>query len=232
MSGCLGAAVAALVDGELDHAGRERVHRHLAHCLACRDEVEAQRRTKARLRTASAPDPSDALLARLSGLGAPLQVDAASAPDVAPEPVPPAPAGELSPPWRPAADGARTGQGPRVSAPSVRRRQPRGAGAASRLSPRATGRVRRASAGSAVALLGVSAALALGAPPQRATPTPVEPGGAALASDAAARIRVPSPAYLRTASTPPFVPALRIALLPAASTDPVLPVTGAPELGP
>ena len=67
---CLGDVVAALVDGELDHAARERAQRHLAHCTPCRTEVEVQRRLKARLTGASAgePGPSEALTARLLGL--------------------------------------------------------------------------------------------------------------------------------------------------------------------
>lgn len=49
MKDCLGDLVAALVDGELDHAARERAQGHLAHCDACRAEVDGQRRLKARL---------------------------------------------------------------------------------------------------------------------------------------------------------------------------------------
>jgi anti-sigma factor RsiW len=71
MSGCLGEVAAALVDGELDHAARERAHRHLTHCRSCRDEVEAQRRLKAALSgLAPAPAP-DALTARLMALQVP-----------------------------------------------------------------------------------------------------------------------------------------------------------------
>jgi len=66
---CLGDVVAALVDGELDHAARERAQRHLAHCDACRAEVDVQRRLKVRLSGASCDQaPSDALTARLLGL--------------------------------------------------------------------------------------------------------------------------------------------------------------------
>ncbi|MCY7364907.1 MAG: zf-HC2 domain-containing protein, partial [Frankiaceae bacterium] len=49
MSSCLGEQVAALVDGELDHAARERAQRHLAHCVTCRAEADAHRRLKVRL---------------------------------------------------------------------------------------------------------------------------------------------------------------------------------------
>jgi len=73
VSGCLGEQVAALVDGELDHAARERAQRHLAHCTPCRAEADAHRRLKARLHDLSAaePDLPDALTARLLALPAP-----------------------------------------------------------------------------------------------------------------------------------------------------------------
>ena len=61
-----GSALAALVDGELDHATRERAQAHLLHCDGCRTEVDAQRRLKAVLRGLTAPEPSTALLARLA----------------------------------------------------------------------------------------------------------------------------------------------------------------------
>lgn len=68
----LGADLAALVDGELDHASRERVLRHLTSCEACRAEVEAQRRFKARLLGLgeSAPPPASDLAARLRAVAA------------------------------------------------------------------------------------------------------------------------------------------------------------------
>lgn len=70
---CLGEAVAALVDGELDHGSRERAQRHLAHCPACRAEVEAQRRLKAQLLGVAlgTPTPDSALTARLLALPVP-----------------------------------------------------------------------------------------------------------------------------------------------------------------
>ena len=46
---CLGDVAAALIDGELSHAERERAHRHLTHCADCRAEVDAERRLKLRL---------------------------------------------------------------------------------------------------------------------------------------------------------------------------------------
>ncbi len=71
MSGCLGERAAALVDGELDHVSRERAQRHLAHCPACRTEVEAQRRLKAALSGLQAAAAPDALTARLLALQVP-----------------------------------------------------------------------------------------------------------------------------------------------------------------
>jgi len=64
VSGCLGDVAAALVDGELDHAARERAHRHLAHCGPCRAEVDAQRRLKARLSGIEHREPPAALTDR------------------------------------------------------------------------------------------------------------------------------------------------------------------------
>ena len=70
---CLGEVVAALVDGELDHAARERAQRHLAHCASCRAEVDAHRSLKARLSrlTVATPDPQTAFTDRLLALKAP-----------------------------------------------------------------------------------------------------------------------------------------------------------------
>jgi anti-sigma factor RsiW len=68
----LGELAAALVDGELDHASRERAQRHLAHCDTCRAEVEAQRRLKAVLGgLAGTPRPAPDLTARLLALPVP-----------------------------------------------------------------------------------------------------------------------------------------------------------------
>lgn len=71
MSGCLGEVAAALVDGELDHAARERAHRHLAGCASCRTEVEAQRRLKTTLSGLAPAAAPDALAGRLLGLQVP-----------------------------------------------------------------------------------------------------------------------------------------------------------------
>ncbi len=70
MSGHLGDRLTALVDGELDHAERDRVLSHLARCDECRAQAEAHRRLKAALGglRAAPPLPSEALLARLTSL--------------------------------------------------------------------------------------------------------------------------------------------------------------------
>jgi anti-sigma factor RsiW len=64
MSGHLGAAVNAFVDGELDDVRRDEVLTHLAWCGACRVEVDALRRFKDTLRAAAPAVPMD-LSARL-----------------------------------------------------------------------------------------------------------------------------------------------------------------------
>lgn len=63
--------VAAFIDGELDHAERDRVMVHLATCTACRAEVAAHRALKSRLAGLAAPQPSAALLAELHRLSEP-----------------------------------------------------------------------------------------------------------------------------------------------------------------
>ncbi|MFN2524403.1 MAG: anti-sigma factor [Mycobacteriales bacterium] len=70
---CPGDLLSGLVDGELDHAARERVLSHLLACPPCSTEVQALRALKTRLSWAGAetPVPSDALTARLLGLVVP-----------------------------------------------------------------------------------------------------------------------------------------------------------------
>lgn len=66
----LGDVAAALVDGELGHAARERALRHLTACGRCRAEVDAQRALKASLHGSAvvAPVAHDALRVRLLAL--------------------------------------------------------------------------------------------------------------------------------------------------------------------
>jgi anti-sigma factor RsiW len=73
MSGCPGDLLSGLVDGELDHATRERVLSHLMTCGACQAEVDGLRALKSRLAWAGAetPVPSEQLLARLQRMQVP-----------------------------------------------------------------------------------------------------------------------------------------------------------------
>ncbi|MCW2605949.1 MAG: hypothetical protein JWO60_642, partial [Frankiales bacterium] len=70
MSGHLGERLTALVDGELDHAARDRALSHLAHCDECRAQADAHRRLKAALSglRAAPPVPPAELVARLTAL--------------------------------------------------------------------------------------------------------------------------------------------------------------------
>ncbi len=63
--------VAAFLDGELDHAERDRVMVHLATCAACRADVAAHRALKSRLAGMAEPEPSAALLAALHRMSEP-----------------------------------------------------------------------------------------------------------------------------------------------------------------
>ena len=66
---CLGDRLTALVDGELDHAGRDRALSHLAGCDGCRAEAEALRRLKRRLTSLRDHSAGDGLLGLLYGMG-------------------------------------------------------------------------------------------------------------------------------------------------------------------
>lgn len=175
MSSCLGDVVAALVDGELDHASREKAQRHLAHCATCRAEVDAQRRVKSRLGLVGEPGPSDGLTARLLGL--------APGPDLVPAEVVRAAAPRLQErAVRPVT--ARTAPGPRIetsrpaSRPTVR-------SAAPVADARRAGRrlQRRAGVGSALVVIGLGAVLALGGPSSQGPSTPVDPGSDAFVAE-------------------------------------------------
>ena len=61
----LGDRLAAFIDGELDHDGRERVQAHLATCSACLNRAEDERRIKSRIAAALPPDPSALFMAKL-----------------------------------------------------------------------------------------------------------------------------------------------------------------------
>jgi anti-sigma factor RsiW len=151
---CLGDVAAALIDGELSHAGRERAHRHLAHCAGCRAEVDAERRLKLRLHgLAEVPVVGEPLAARL------LAVASGD---------PTAPGGALtasSPATRSTRSRRRTSSGP----PGGRPRN--------RSHPR-----RRTLGGAAFVALGLTAAFALGGPSEPPS-TVVDPGTDAFVTE-------------------------------------------------
>ncbi|WP_084722756.1 anti-sigma factor family protein [Streptomonospora alba] len=66
-----GERLSALVDGELGHAERDRILRHLAACENCRFEAEMLRGLKRRLHGLDAPEPSTDFLGRLTSLSGP-----------------------------------------------------------------------------------------------------------------------------------------------------------------
>jgi hypothetical protein len=67
----LGHRISALADGELGHEARDRALAHVAHCAACRDQLEAERAIKYLLSSAAAPAPSDRVLSSLKELARP-----------------------------------------------------------------------------------------------------------------------------------------------------------------
>lgn len=84
MSAHLGRALSAFVDGELEHARREEVQVHLAHCAQCREELVTLRLLKGVLRSdlpVHAPDDLAArVLAATTAPGQPAFVARAHAP--------------------------------------------------------------------------------------------------------------------------------------------------------
>jgi Putative zinc-finger len=67
----LGDRVAALVDGQLPPEAIDRATMHLASCRPCRDLVELERLTKARLVTLVGPAPAPDFIGRLLAMGGP-----------------------------------------------------------------------------------------------------------------------------------------------------------------
>ena len=164
---CLGVVAAALVDGELDHAGRERAQRHLAHCPTCRAEVEAQRLLKVQLSGAPGwPAPSDALTSRLLGLSTPGGLSDPSGLSHGPvrrvpgRAVPVRRAAGRPEAQRPVTERSPAAATPRSWSSGVRQRR----------------FVRRTTVGSALLGLGLGAALVLGGPQAQAPSTPLDPG--------------------------------------------------------
>lgn len=96
--GHLNDLVAALVDGALDGAARDRALAHIAGCLTCRAEVDAQRQIKDRLGRLAGPEPPAGVVERLRGA-----IDA--------DGIRPAGAGTWSPPARPGSTAPPTRSG-------------------------------------------------------------------------------------------------------------------------
>lgn len=172
----LGDRVAALVDGQLDHASRERLLAHLAHCAPCRTEVDAQRRLKASLLELGGRPmaPSDELIARLLALPSqPLLAE----PDRGPLPVS-LPRGSRRPGSR------RPGARRPAAGPGARRR-------------------RSAAAGALVAL-GLVSALALGQPAAEGPSVPVDPASDVFVADfVTTTTDLKQPAYARMVPSSP-----------------------------
>ena len=151
---CPGDLLSGLVDGELDHATRERVHGHLLDCTPCRRELEVLRALKLQLSWASVetPLPPDELTARLMAMVVPGMDPAARATPVTVRPISVRPAGRPSGSSRPQ-------------------------------SPQRT-RVRRRTVGASLVALGLSAAFVLGGPAtNRETVVPLDPGADAFVTD-------------------------------------------------
>jgi len=135
----LGDRVTALVDGQLPIDATERAHAHLANCRGCRDAVEVERLTKARLSCLAGPAPDADLIGRLLALGGPAgplpprSGHVPGSPRPRPLPLPPGRPAGARPPARAWPAMPVTGPGratPRPSAPvGSRRRRARLAGA-------------------------------------------------------------------------------------------------------
>lgn len=131
----LGERVSALIDGQLGPAETERATSHLARCRDCRDAVETERLTKARLGCLPGPEPGADLMGRLLAMGGPSgplpprpgHVPGTPRPKTVQvaRPVPDRPT-TRSEPVRPAPG---PGQAPATRRPGVRRRRVRLAGA-------------------------------------------------------------------------------------------------------
>ncbi len=159
---CLGEGLAALVDGELDHAARERLQAHLAHCAGCRAEVDAQRRLKGRLGRLGDPPLAPELTARLLALAVP-GVEPAGPPR---EPV--RAAGLRRTPRRPARFLSRGPRRPGPPAAGIRR---------------PSRRRRRTAVGGTLLVLSLGAALALGGPRTGHPSVPLDPGTDVFVAD-------------------------------------------------
>ncbi len=151
---CPGDLLSGLVDGELDHPTRERVHSHLLECTPCRREVEVLRALKLQLSWArvETPVPPDELTARLMAMVVPGMDPAARQAPVRVRP----------------ADGRPAGRATDTAGPG--RRTPL--------------RLRRRTTSGALLALGLTAAFVLGGPASaRETQVPMDPGSESFVAD-------------------------------------------------
>ncbi len=100
---CPNDLLSGLVDGELDHASRERVLSHLMACPPCQVEMDGLRSLKSRLSWAGAesPVPSEAFAARLMSMAVPGVEPSARALPGTVRPVSIRPGGRAAAPARP-----------------------------------------------------------------------------------------------------------------------------------
>ena len=161
----LGDRVSALVDGELSHEERERALAHLAGCLACRTEIEAERAVKATFARHQAPAPADGLvtsLLRFAEPGDPLPPDHSQFPRKGPRPVAA---------WRPV--DTRPSARPAAGAPA----------AARPLRRTRIGRTVRYAAGGVLTVAAATVGLAIIGGTDTGSPTPVVPPVAELTAE-------------------------------------------------
>jgi hypothetical protein len=160
----LGDRAAALVDGQLTPEAVDRATMHLTSCRPCRDLVELERLTKARLAALVGPEPTPDLVGRLLAMGGP-------AGPLPPRPgyVPGTPRPQPVPLRSPVSTPVRTTTLHRRPTPATRP-----AGRPSLLTPRRT----RLAAGvlGALSVMGVGVAgVAVGAGATGASPRPAAP---------------------------------------------------------
>lgn len=168
--GHLGDHAAALVDGALDGAARDRALAHITGCIECRREVDQQRRLKQRLRHSGDPSLPSSLTDRLRAIG--LKPDGETSRPVVSAGAPPAPATPVpampTTATSPTATSPTPMPKPRVPVPAAGRR-PGGSSRPSATPGRIPGtrsrrshRLRPVTGGVGVVALGIVAALSLG----------------------------------------------------------------------
>jgi anti-sigma factor RsiW len=197
--------LAALVDGELDHDGRDRVLAHLAACDECRREADDLRALKARLARLSDPPAPPELIARLLALGPP-----------APTPPPDPPCGP--PPGSAVAPGTARPRGPRR--PRRRPRRHRGSTRPGLGRPRAT---RFALVGGALAAAALGTAFAVGGPAAAPPSAVVPPAGSYAVEHPTTAREVPFGDLASVAPTTASIPAVTVSF-PGAT----VPIAGQP----